>query len=199
MIDTQHRAQALEAAIGDLRGVRRARVEVSPDGVETIRVLVIPERGTPEVIEDIKKVAESKTIRIDEDKVQVIRVDDGGRAQRRKLSALTTERTTERFKAKVMLELAGDVLVGEGDSPLGVAFERRSLVGATLHGLQELLAFPIDLHAVRLVEDGGRPVALVTLIKGDDLLSGSAAINGDEHLAIVRATLDAVNRFTQLP
>ena len=198
-MDTQHRAQTLEAAIGDVRGVRRARVEVTPEGVETIRVLVIPERGTPEVIQDIKKVAEAKTIRIDEDKVQVIRVDDGGRAQRRKLAALTTERTTERFKAKVMLELAGDVLVGESDAPLGTAFERRSLVAATLDGLSELLDFPIDLHAARVIEDGGRQIALVTLIKGNDLLSGSAAISGDEHLAIARATLDAVNRFTQMP
>ena len=199
MMDTDHRAQALEAAIGDLRGVRRARVETTPEGVETIRVLVIPERGTPEVIEDIKRIAEAKTIRIDEDRVQVIRVDDGGRSQRRKLAALTTERTTERFKSKVMLELAGDVLVGESDAPLGLAFERRSLVYATLDGLRELLDFPIELHATRIIEDGGRAIALVTLIKGNDLLTGSAAVSGDEHLAIARATLDAVNRFIQKP
>lgn len=181
-------------ALERTRGVRRARVEATPDGVEAIRLLVIPERTTEAAVEDAVSVARTLHIDLSPDAVQVIRAETAGE-HRRKISSLSTERTVDRFRTKVMLELAGDVLVGEADSPSGGDFERRSTVNATLEGLREILGFPVEVDSVRILDHAERRVAMVTLTRGADILSGTAAVDGDEHLALARATLDALNRF----
>lgn len=181
-------------ALERTRGVRRARVEATPDGVEAIRLLVIPERTTEAAVEDAVSVARTLHIDLNPDAVQVIRAETAGE-HRRKISSLSTERTVDRFRTKVMLELAGDVLVGEADSPSGGDFERRSTVNATLEGLREILGFPVEIDSVRILDHPERRVAMVTLTRGADILSGTAAVDGDEHLALARATLDALNRF----
>lgn len=181
-------------ALEQTRGVRRARVETNPDGVEAIRLLVIPERTTEAAISDALDVARSLHIDLDAESVQVIRAETAGE-HRRKISSLSTERTSDRFRTKVMLELAGDVLVGESDAPAGGDFERRSTVTATLEGLREILGFPVDIDSVRILDHAEKRVALVTLTRGAAILTGTAAVDGDEHLALARATLDALNRF----
>lgn len=191
----QERARSLETAISEVRGVRRARVEGNEAGVESIRVLVIPERRSADIIEEVQRLASERALNVDPSKVQIIRVEGGGPAQRRRLTSLSTERTRDRFRAKVMLELAGDVLVGESEVPLGVDFERRSLVKAVLEGMKELLEFPVELEAATILDAAGRRIALVTLTRGADILVGSAAITTDERDSFARATLDALNRF----
>ena len=186
---------ALEMAIADLRGVRRARVETSNEGVESVRVLVIPERKTEEILEEVRRLAEERDIPLEPARIQVVRVEEVGRAQRRRLTSLTTERTPDRFRAKVMLELAGDVLVGDSEAPTGAHFERRTLANAVLGGVAELLDFPVELHHARIVDEGERRIAMVTLVRGDVALVGAAVVGTDEYDAVARATLDALNRF----
>lgn len=191
----QEQARSLETAITEVRGVRRARVESTDKGVDSIRVLVIPERRSADIIEEVQRLAAERALTIDASKVQIIRVDGGGPGQRRRLTSLSTERTRDRFRAKVMLELAGDVLVGESEVPLGVDFERRSMVKAVLEGMGELLEFPVELEAAYILDVGIRRIALVTLTRGSDILVGAAAITSDERDSFARATLDALNRF----
>jgi hypothetical protein len=191
----QERARSLETAISELRGVRRARVETGAEGVDSIRVLVIPERKTADILDEVQRLVTERAMMVDPSKVQVIRVEGGGSTQRRRLTSVTTERTRDRFRAKVMLELAGDVLVGESEVPVGTDFERRSMVRAVLEGMVELLEFPVELETVQILDVGGRRIALVTVTRGSDILVGSAAIGSDERDAFARATLDALNRF----
>jgi hypothetical protein len=191
----QERARSLETAITEVRGVRRARVESTEQGIDSIRVLVIPERRSADIIEEVQRLAADRAMSIDASKVQIIRVEGGGPAQRRRLTSLSTERTRDRFRAKVMLELSGDVLVGESEVPLGVDFERRSMVKAVLEGMDELLEFPVEIEAAYILDVGARRIALVTLTKGSDILVGSAVITSDERDSFARATLDALNRI----
>lgn len=114
--------------------------------------------------------------------------------QRRRLSSISTERSEEGFKARVALELAGDVLVGESAGPIARQFEHRSVAQATLEGLHELLEEPVDLESVEMYPAAGDQMAVVTLSSSAGPLVGSALVRLDDHDAIARATLDALNR-----
>jgi hypothetical protein len=188
----------LQQSLEDLRGVRGARVEVQEFSVTAIRVLVIPERDTDETIEEVRKLAARVYgIDVDPNDVEVLRVAesiDASGARRRRLSSISIERSDQRFHARVVLELGGDVLVGESDSPTEQSFENRSVARAILHGLRELLDQPIDLSSVQILSAGTSRLAVVTLSREGETLVGSALVRLDEHDAIARATLDAVNR-----
>jgi hypothetical protein len=188
----------LQQSLEELRGIRGARVEVQGTSVTAIRVLVIPERDTSETIEDVRKLADRAfDIDVDPNNVEVLRVAepiDAGGGRRRRLSSISIERSDERFRVRVVLELGGDVLVGESDSPTDQSFEYRAVARAILLGLQELLIQPIDLSSVQVVSAGNSRLAVVTLNREGETLVGSALIRLDEHDAIARATLDAVNR-----
>jgi hypothetical protein len=190
------KARSLETAISAIRGVRRARVEATDDGIEAIRVLVIPERKTSDITSTIQRLAADRSLPVDPSLIQVVRVDTNGASGRRRLTSVTTERTLDRFRSKVMLELGGDILVGESDVPVGVDFERRSMATAVLGGVKELLEFHVELETVRVIEEGDHRIALVTLTRGSEILVGAAAVTTNENDAVVRATLDALNRFT---
>ncbi len=186
----------IEDALQDLRGVRSAKVELDAAGVESVKVLVIPERSSSQTVTDIQSVIQEQVgAEIDPSAIEILRTAQPNPAMRRKLASVLTERAGERFKARVTLELDGDVLVGETEAPRGSHFEHRTMARATLNGVEELIAAPMELENVRFVSEGDHRFAIVMVNRGGESLIGSAAVRLDDYDAIARATLDAVNRF----
>lgn len=171
--------------------------------ITAIRVLVVPERETERTIDDVTRLARSALgSDIEPDKIEILRVADAleeAGTRRRKLSGIAIERSDERFHARVVLELGGDVLVGESDSPTERGFEYRSVARATIQGLSELSEDDLVLDSVQVMPMGDSRLAVVTLGRGTETLVGSALVRLDEHDAIARATLDAVNRTIGAP
>ncbi len=195
-------ARRLEDAIAALRGVRRARVEKNGTGISAVRVLVVPERATADTLDRVLDVIRDETGEsLARDSVEILHTgrDASRSAQRRRLSSLATERTPDHFKARVVLELAGDTLEGESESPNERAFTLRSVARATLHSLRELMPRALALESVHLFNTGTHDLAIVALTHGDQTLVGSAVVRVDEHDAVARATLDAVNRSVTAP
>ena len=189
-------ALRIEQLLTALKGVRQARVHLEGDDL-SVRVMVVPEKPTAEAVSEIKFVIREETGRdIDDAAVEILRVGDESesRGRRRKLSSIATERSGQRFKARVVLELAGDVLIGESDAPSERGFEHRSIAKATLESLKELLRDVVDLESVELFQVGAGRLAVVTLKRSSETLVGSALVRLDDHDAIARATLDALNR-----
>lgn len=201
MSDDVRLASTLEREIGDLRGVRGAKVELGPSGIESLRVLVIPERSTPETLDDVQELVTHRLgTAVDASRIQVIRAATAnGQRERRRLTSVTTERSDDGFKARVMLELGGDVLVGESVAPTGTRFELRSMAKAILEGMSDLIEFPIELQGVHFLQAGEERLAVVILTRGDTVLAGSALVQEDDYVAVARATLNALNRFTRRP
>jgi hypothetical protein len=193
----------LQRSIEELRGVRGARVEVQGPNVTAIRVLVVPERDTGGTIRDVRRLASQHfDLEVDPDSIEILRVAEPLEkpgARRRRLSGIAIERSNERFHARVVLELDGDVLVGECDSPTERSFEYRSVARATILGLKELLDQDVDLDSVQVMSVGNSRLAVVTLGRGGEILVGCALVRLDDHDAIARATLDAVNRTIAAP
>jgi hypothetical protein len=194
----------LEAAVAALRGVRAARVHSRVDGVESVRVLVVPERDANEVVHEIQGMVWAHLgARLDSHAIEVMKASApgaaNGRPRRRKLSSLATKRAGDRFTSQVILELGGDLLIGEDDSPAGRRFEHRSVAEAVLDAVRRLVAVPLELGSADFVEMGDCRIAAVVVERREELLLGSAVVTLDEHDAIARATLDAVNRLLVNP
>lgn len=190
----------LEAAVAALRGVRAARIHSRAGAVDDIRVLVVPERDPGEVVTEVQSVVWAHLgQRLESHAIEVMKatppVSANGRPKRRKLSSLSTKRAGDRFTSQVILELDGDLLIGEDDSPAGSRFEHRSVAEAVLDAVRRLVDVPLELGSADFVEMGDCRIAAVVVERRDDLLLGSAAVTLDEHDAIARATLDAVNRL----
>ena len=195
-------ARRVENSIGEIRGIRRTRVDVKDGIVRGVRVLVIPERPNAEVVDEVRNIVQRDTGgRISSDAIEILRsnVSTSGPLQRRKLSSVATERTQNRFKARVVLELSGDTLVGESDSPSEKTFEFRSVARATLDSLRKLMTGRIDLELVDVLNSGSHQLAVVALRYDRGTLIGSALVKLDHHDAIARATLDALNRYLSAP
>lgn len=194
----------LEAAVAALRGVRAARIHSGPGSVDAVRVLVVPERDASEIVHEIQGMVWAHLgTEIDAHAIEVMKASApgpaSGRPKRRKLSSLSTKRAGDRFTSQVILELDGDLLIGEDDSPAGRRFEHRSVAHAVLDAVRRLSSVPLELGSADFVEMGDCRVAAVVVERRDDLLLGSATVTLDEHDAIARATLDAVNRLLVAP
>ena len=194
----------LEVAVAALRGVRAARVDSSPTGLESVRVLVVPERDPGDVITEIQGMVWAHLgTELDSHAIEVMkasgRASGNGRRKRRKLSSLATKRAGDRFTSQVILELEGDLLIGEDDSPAGRRFEHRSVAAAVLDAVRQLIAEPLELSSADFLEMGDCRIAAVVVQRPRGILLGSALVSLDEHAAVARATLDAVNRLLADP
>ena len=189
----------IERSVERLWGIRAARVHGNSSGIDSIKVLVMPERTPHETVRDVRTLVASQFgAELAPDEVEVLGTGANGAdatRSRRKLTSLTTERYGDRFVARVSLELQGDVLIGESDSAIGRYFELRAVVKATLNGLEGLLASAVEVDQVMILDVGENRFAMVTLSYKDGLLSGSAPVRKDEHDAVARATLDGLNRL----
>lgn len=161
-------------------------------------MLVVPERSVGDTVRDVRRLV--MTVRgrdLDASKIEVLTAGDDislvGRSRRR-LTTIALERSEQGFTVRIGLELAGDVLMGEERSPAGHSFELRAVVRATLDACRELLVAPVELDQVMVMALGTLRYALVSVNCGQVILSGSAVVRLDEHDAVARATLDALNR-----
>lgn len=194
----------LEVAVAALRGVRAARVDSSAAGLDSVRVLVVPERDPGEVITEIQGMVWAHLgERLDSHAIEVMkateRTSSNGRPKRRKLSSLSTKRAGDRFTSQVILELDGDLLIGEDDSPAGRRFEHRSVADAVLDAARQLIAEPLEVASADFIEMGICRIGAVVVARPAGILLGSAYVTLDEHDAIARATLDAINRLLADP
>lgn len=202
VVDDAGAVRRLEGLIAELRGVRQARVQVKEGSIERVRVLLIPERATPGFTDEIRRLLQKETGQaVASETIEVLRSGDAASVstQRRKLISIQTERTPDRFKARIVLELGGDTLVGESDGPTERTLEYRSIARATLESLRKLLRSSVDLESVEVLSSGSHQMALVALRREGETLVGSALVKLDHHDAVARATLDALNRYLSAP
>ncbi|MFN2595101.1 MAG: hypothetical protein ABR579_09470 [Actinomycetota bacterium] len=190
----------LENALQAIRGVRRARVTLE-NGLAHAQILVLPEVPHQALIDSTQRLAtEYLGMHVPSSQIEVLSSGSGeagigARDKRRKLSSITTSRNSHSFSARVSLEMEGDVLIGERSGAAGRSGEWRSVGLAVIDGLTDLLAAPIDLETAEVLEVGTSKLAVVSLSKGAETLVGSAVVRLDEHDAIARAVLDALNRL----
>lgn len=196
-VDVQKRLRRLEEAVGKLRGVRGARADLDPSGSPSVRALVLPESDPSAISDSISSIASSTGVTLDPASIEILRADlpaPAGKTRRRRLASLAITRTDDGFTVRVGLELDGDVLMGEVHGPAGRRFEMRAVASAVIQGLGDLIESAAELDGVHLLQVGETRLAVAQLSTEGGPLVGSALVRFDEHDAVARATLDAVNR-----
>ena len=104
------------------------------------------------------------------------------------------------FRAAVALSCAGRTASGSARSVVTTTGTRWAAAAATLQAVEGLLpgSTHVELEHVERSDAGGQPVVLVhvSLVcpAGVQRLAGSAVVREEEGAAVVRATLDALNR-----
>lgn len=198
---TSSSIQDLQKAAEARPGIRRVRSTESERGL-SIRALVAPERTDAEATRIIREVAHELGIQVKEEAIEILRAGHGAAlpdGARRRLMSLTTERLENRFVVRVVLELAGDLLMGDSSGVARKAHQEHHLVAeAVLNALADVIDFEPLVETVDSIQDEGKEFWVVTLESNLGTMIGASQVRQNEHDAVARATLDAINRATDL-
>jgi len=123
--------------------------------------------------------------------------DDPG--PRPSISTIMLRTSGEEAEATVSLAADGHLFEGQVVGPAGTSHRPRLIAQATLAALADLLGQATEIESVTLVGTGHRTVALTVLTVqtpriGEQVVTGSAMVRGDEADAVARSVLDALNR-----
>jgi len=115
------------------------------------------------------------------------------------ISSIMVRTSGEEAEATVSLAASGHLFEGQIVGPGGSSHRPRLIAQATLQALTDLLGQPTEIESVTLVGTGHRSVALTVLTVqtpriGEQVVTGSAMVRGDEADAVARSVLDALNR-----
>lgn len=207
----------LEDALRQIPGVKAASVVTSPDAVPTeVHVLAAPGKAAKQVVRDVQSLAMARyDLDIDHRIVSVVQIgeedppvlvpepesdEDAGQSSRPAIVAVMVRSGPGVTEASVTLS-AGDCLFeGRAEGPAGHSQRARLVAVATLNAVEDLLGQPCEVDSAAIVSTGSRDVALTVLTvvvprTGEQVLTGSALVRGDDANAIVRSVLAALNRW----
>ncbi|HEU4676306.1 MAG TPA: hypothetical protein VFS29_09980 [Motilibacteraceae bacterium] len=214
----------LEQSLRQLPGVRAASVVTGPDRVPTeVHVLAAPGKAAKQVVRDIQSLAMAQydididhrivsVVQIGEDEVNGYAraaaadeaagapdVDDIPATVRPRIAAITVRAGGETAEATVSLAAGDLVFEGTASGPSGASHRPRLVASAALDAVAELLGRPCTVESATVATVGGREVALTVLTLtvprlGEQVLTGSALVRGDDADAVCRSVLDALNR-----
>lgn len=202
-----------------LPGIIAASVVTGPDAVPTeVHVLAEPGKAAKQVVRDVQSYALAKHgLAIDHRIVSVVQIgaDEVGipphpeidpiedleepAPPRPAITSIMVRTAGTESEAVVSLATGGHVFEGRVVGP-GAASQRPRLVAqATLRALDELLGTTAEVESAAVVMVGAREVAVTVLSvmvprSGEQVVTGSALLRGDESDAVARAVLDALNR-----
>ena len=200
-----------------LPGIIAASVVTGPDAVPNeIHVLAEPGKPPKQVVRDVQSFAMLKLgLDIDHRIVSVVQIgaDEFSSSvvddlpsdlelviPRPAIGSIMIRTSGPEAEALVSIaSTGGHVFEGRVVGP-GSATHRCALVAqATLKALEELLGSTADVESSQIVMAGHREAALTVLTVtvprlGEQLLTGSALVRGDESEAVARSVLDALNR-----
>ncbi len=213
----------LEDALRHIQGVRAASVVTGPDAVPTeVHVLADPGKPAKQVVRDVQSLALARydididhrivsVVQMGDDEVRPVNgqapVADGDGADgpetetpvRPAIAAITVRSGKGETEASVSLATGDQLFEGTSVGPAGHTHRARLVAVATLDAVSELLGQPCEVESSTVVATGTRDVALTVLTMsvprlGEQVLTGCAAVRGDEADAVARSVLAALNR-----
>lgn len=204
----------VEELIKQLPGVIAARLVVNDwGGVEEVHVLASSERSAKQIVRDIESSLHARWgLRLDHRKISVAQVMDSGTSlppMRPRLLSVTvaSDLTRARSRATVVLGLPSDDearIEGHAEGPNLPGHHLRIVAQAAVEALNAAIRTDhrLGLDDVRVVSVGAFDVAVavVTLEGGRDdqrVLAGAMPVEGDPVDAVVKAVLQATNRFME--
>ncbi|CAA7599524.1 Hypothetical protein DEACI_0150 [Acididesulfobacillus acetoxydans] len=197
-----------EQALRQIKSVAAVRIRLNESGaIEEVHVLAGPERSPKQIVRDVESVLAAQFgLEIDHKKVSVAQVGEEEeepepqRWKRPKLVGVSLRTVRGQAQATVELQVGERLLEGSTEGFSSAQNKFRLLVEATVKALSPLssgtyILVPEDVAITPLAKHKVAQVA-VTVVGpgGEDSLVGCALVRSDDREAVVKATLDAVNR-----
>lgn len=198
----------LEATLSRLPGVQAVRVVTGPDARPTeVHVLASRDKSPKQIVRDIQSATMAQfDMEIDHRIVSVVQLDDGETsngsshgAHRVLIATITAQTTGLESTATVTLASGGTLYDGTATAPATASSRPRLIARATLNAVASLMPVgACDIEYAQIARIGGREVAVsivqVVTPEGEQIVTGSALVRGDESDAVARSVLDALNR-----
>jgi hypothetical protein len=201
------------AALRDVPGVSEADVEPDGDGgMGLLRLGLKPGVDEVEVATTVGKLLRDRFgIGVDADRVRIVEdttvatlpvpaVPVQRSAERPAISRMHLVSSGLEVTVTVTLSAAGRSVVGESRGSASQVGVQRAVANATLRAVEQLLdgvaRFELDLLEVTQFGAERTVLAGVAMLsaQGSERLTGAAGVREDVRQAVIRATLDALNR-----
>lgn len=214
MSDVTSTTQDWEQAIKQIKAVIAARINVNSYGeIEEVHILAGSGRAPKQIVRDVESILAAQfDLQIDHKKISVAQLGDDEEgtsaiveSTRPKLVGVTLRTVNGMAEVKVEL-LTGDKLMeGLAQGPSSTHNKLRLFVEATIKALSPLTLdkFLFVTEDVVITQLAKHQIALVSITMiaptGEQPLTGCALVRNDDREAVVKATLDAVNRKLRFP
>lgn len=208
-----------EQALKQIRSVSAARIRMTEEGrIEEIHILAGGDRNPKQIVRDVESVLVAQFgLEFDHKKISVAQVGDEDVPSanspgpsipawvRPKLVGVSLRTMNGTAEVTVELQVGERIISGSAQGFSSAYNKLRLLVEATVKALnclelEKCLLVPEDVSVTELAKHKMAQVA-VTLVcpMGEQLLVGCALVKHDDREAVVKATLDAVNRKVRVP
>ncbi|HZK55186.1 MAG TPA: hypothetical protein VFC84_13445 [Desulfosporosinus sp.] len=186
-----------------------ARIKVDSQGeIEEVHILAGSGRAPKQIVRDIESLLIAQfDLQIDHKKVSVAQVEDDEygtftmvESTRPKLVGVTLRTVNGMAEVKVELLTGEKIIEGIAEGPFSAQNKLRLFVEATLQALSPLTLdkYLFVTEDVGITQLAKQQIALVSITSittaGEQSLTGCALVRNDDREALVKATLDAVNR-----
>lgn len=195
-----------EEAIRRIRDVMAARVVADERGsINEIHVLAGPGRGPKQIVRDIESTLMAQySLSVDHKRISVAQVEQASPMAwgtgRLRLMGVRYAVDATRAEAEVRVQFYDVVHTGRASGPASSVNRLRVVADATLSAVAEYFNSTHQLSAddVTILDLGSRRVVLsiIALLtpEGEEVMTGSSLVKGNEAYAIARSVLDALNR-----
>ncbi|EMT39052.1 hypothetical protein TthWC1_1443 [Thermoanaerobacter thermohydrosulfuricus WC1] len=201
---TKDTVNSMEGYINKIQGVLSSRVVVENGEITEIHVLADSTRNAKQIARDVQSVIMAQFgIDINHKIVSVAQIDTGESLQgeqRLVFSSYSFINNGLTSEARVILTRGDEVFEGYAEGPNTTSNKYKIIANATLDSISKLIPknhlFLLEDVDIFNIAKNRIIVVGVTHVTNnqEELLTGSCLIKKDEGEAVVKATLDAVNR-----
>ncbi|KAB3532444.1 hypothetical protein F8154_11910 [Alkaliphilus pronyensis] len=195
----------VEGILNSIPGVLSTKIVFNDnEDIEELHVIATTSRNPKQISRDIQSIIFTKfNLDFDHKKISIAQIDalEKIKADRRiEIDEIFYTVNGNELKVGVKLKRNETVYTGVDESLNTTNNSYRVIVNATLKAIQQLVSEYCFFTAedVEIINIGKKEVAIVAVccISGshEEMLVGTATIKGDLRTAIVKSTLDAVNR-----
>lgn len=196
----------IEKQLCQIEEIKAARIVTGHDSkINEVHILAHPSKGPKQLVRDIESLLLAQYgITVDHKIISIAQVNENNHhpstQTRPIINSINVEDNGIKSTVMVTITIEDDIYIGESDGPASKTGRQRIIAIATLNAIEKFMkgSSGFALEDVDVVSLGKQRVAIscITHIgpNGESQFSGSALVKKSENDAIVKATLNAINR-----
>jgi len=197
--------KGIEQLIRQIKSVISCKIVVDDDdNIREIHILSDTSRSPKQLSRDIQSSLISMYgLNIDHKKISIAQIDDrsiGDKSFRLKVKSIEYSTNGTKANGKVTLEKNDEIFEGEYSGVNSKNNSQRIVANATLKAVEKFLEIDYSLlfEDIKEIQLAGKDAIVIAIAfiseYGEQIFSGCSFVNSDKREAVVKATLDAINR-----